>query len=162
MTDTGSRLDAARARVVERGLTPVAVEQLTPVVADLPIESLGPVKQLLKRFFSDGPWTDDDDAALAEIVSSDVGVHRHELEPGLTLTWGTESGRFRLWVESDAGDDESSRPRGHGCRPGSRRRVDVRVGGGSRGDTQPQDDPVRDPADPRRREPELRVGGGGC
>ena len=48
-------------------LTPDAIRELTPVVSALPLEALGPVKQLLKQFFSDAAWTDADDRALAEI-----------------------------------------------------------------------------------------------
>lgn len=91
---------ADRARVVERGLTADAVAQLTPVVSNLPLEALAPVKQLLKRFFSDQPWTDADDQALADAVGPGSGRGREELEPGLTLVWGWSDGRFRLRVES--------------------------------------------------------------
>lgn len=101
MTEVGSDLDAARLRVVERGLTADAVRELTPVVSALPLDALGPVKQLLKRFFSDAAWTDDDDRALAEIVGTGSGGGSHELEPGLTLAWTWEGGRFRLRVETD-------------------------------------------------------------
>lgn len=114
MPTLGPELDAARARVVARGLTVKAFGQLTPVVTELglSLEALGPVKQLQKRFFSDGPWTPDDDDALADAIGPGVGgVARHELEPGLTLFWGWEGGRFRLRVASDepavpAADDD--------------------------------------------------------
>ena len=104
MTSVGPELDAARARVVARGLVLEAIAQLTPVVIGLglSLEALGPVKQLQKRFFSDVPWTRDDDEALADAIGPDVdGTDRHELEPGLTLLWGWEGGRFRLRVASD-------------------------------------------------------------
>jgi HEAT repeats/Scaffold protein Nfu/NifU N terminal len=104
MTTLGPELDAARARVVARGLTVKAFAQLTPVVTGLglSLEALGPVKQLQKRFFSDVPWTRDDDEALADAIGPDVGgAARHELEPGLMLLWGWEDGRFRLRVTSD-------------------------------------------------------------
>jgi scaffold Nfu/NifU family protein/HEAT repeat protein len=87
---------------VERGLTADAIRELTPVVSALPLDALGPVKQLLKQFFSGAAWTDDDDRALAEIVGTGSGGGSHELEPGLTLAWTWEGGRFRLRVESDA------------------------------------------------------------
>jgi hypothetical protein len=104
MTSLGPELDAARARVVARGLTVKAFGQLTPVVTGLglSLEALGPVKQLQKRFFSDVPWTRDDDEALANAIGPGVAdVARHELEPGLTLFWGWDDGRFRLRVSSD-------------------------------------------------------------
>jgi hypothetical protein len=96
-----ARLDAARARVVERGLTPEAIGHLNEVVTGLSLDALGPVKQALKRFFSDQPWTDADDAALADAVGTGAGTGRKELEPGLTLVWGWDDGRFRLRVEHE-------------------------------------------------------------
>jgi hypothetical protein len=100
----GPDLDAARTRVVERDLTADAVAQLVDVVSGRSLETLAPVKQLLKRFFSNAAWTDADDAALADAVGPGVGGGRHELEPGLTLAWGWEEGRFRLRVEAGGPD----------------------------------------------------------
>jgi hypothetical protein len=116
MTEVGPGLDAARSRVVERGLTADAIRELTPVVSALPLDALGPVKQLLKQFFSDAAWTDDDDRALAEIVGTGSGGGSHELEPGLTLAWTWKGGRFRLRVESDAPDARAA-PEGPGDEP---------------------------------------------
>jgi Scaffold protein Nfu/NifU N terminal len=101
VTELGSALDAARAQVVERGLTTEAIAELTPVVSALPLDALGPVKQLLKRFFSSAPWTAEDDQALADVVGPGTGGGRHELGPGLTLVWAWDRDRFRLRVESD-------------------------------------------------------------
>jgi Scaffold protein Nfu/NifU N terminal len=103
----GPDLDVARARVAERGLTAHAVTELLQVVSGLSLDELGRVKQLLKRFFSDQPWTAADDEALDDAVATDPGAGRHELEPGLTLVWGSEDGRFRLRVESEAGDSSA-------------------------------------------------------
>lgn len=105
MPTLGPELDAARAQVVARNLTVNAFGLLTPLVAsrELSLEALGPVKQLQKRFFSDTPWTREDDEALADAIGPGAGpTVRHELEPGLTLGWGWEDGRFRLRVSSDA------------------------------------------------------------
>jgi Scaffold protein Nfu/NifU N terminal/HEAT repeats len=102
MTGLGPELDAARARVVERGLTAEAAGHLLQVVSGLSLAELGTVKGLVKRFFSTEPWTAADDAALADAVATDPGAGRHELEPGLTLLWGSEQGRFRLRVETEA------------------------------------------------------------
>ena len=105
MPTLGPELDAARAQVVARNLTVNAFGLLTPLVSsrELSLEALGPVKQLQKRFFSDTPWTREDDEALADAIGPGVGpTVRHELEPGLTLVWGWEDGRFRLRVSSDA------------------------------------------------------------
>jgi hypothetical protein len=110
--EVGPELDAARLRVVEHGLTPDAIRELTPVVSALPFEALGPVKQALKRFFSDGAWTADDDHALADIVGAGTGGGRRELESGLVLTWTWEGGRFRLRVESDKRREGRGAPSG--------------------------------------------------
>src|SRR6266568_4461519 len=96
----GPELDAARAQVVAHDLTVQAVGQLTEVVSGLSLEALAPVKQLLKRFFSNERWTQGEDEALADAVGPGVGGGHHEREPGVTLVWGWEEGRFRLRVES--------------------------------------------------------------
>jgi hypothetical protein len=94
MTGLGPELDAARARVVERGLTEEAVSELTPVVSALSLDALAPVKQLVKRFFSSEPWTDSDDEALAEAAAG--GGHHPLLSgppgAGKTCTCARESG----------------------------------------------------------------------
>ena len=110
MTRPGPELDAARAQVVQRELVPDAIAALTPVVSELPLDALGPVKQLLKRFFSDAAWTDADADALADVVGAGSGGGRHELAPGLTLVWRWEHDRFGLGVESD--DPTSPSPPG--------------------------------------------------
>ena len=96
----GPDLDAARSRVVADGLTAAAVGALTGAVSGRSLEALGPVKQLLKRFFSDQPWTEADDDALADAIGPGVGAGSTELESGLTLSWGWEADRFRLRVAS--------------------------------------------------------------
>ena len=104
MPPLGPELDTARCSCRGAGPRAEAIGQLTPVVIglELSLEALGPVKQLQKRFFSDVPWTRDDDEALADAIGPGVdGTDRHELEPGLTLLWGWEGGRFRLRVASD-------------------------------------------------------------
>ena len=100
----GPEFDAARARVVDHDLTAPAVGQLIDVVSGRSLEALAPVKQLLKRFFSNEAWTEGDDEALADAVGPGVGGGDHELEPGLALMWGWEAGRFRLRVESGGPD----------------------------------------------------------
>ncbi|HMG26150.1 MAG TPA: NifU N-terminal domain-containing protein [Acidimicrobiia bacterium] len=116
MTELGPELDAARAQVVQRELVPDAIAALTPVVSDLPLDALGPVKQLLKRFFSDAAWTAADADALADVVGAGSGGGRHELGSGLTLVWSWDHDRFRLGIESDEaaapapGGDAPARP----------------------------------------------------
>ena len=63
--------DEARRAVVERGLTPAAVAHLThDALGTVDLSVLAPVKGLLKRFFSDQPWTPDDDRLLADLVGA--------------------------------------------------------------------------------------------
>lgn len=104
MSELGPDLDTARREVAERGLVPDAVTQLNEIVATLPLEALAPVKQHLKRFFSDSPWTEADDDALADLVGDGTGGGEHELAPGLTLAWRWPGGRFRLRIERAARD----------------------------------------------------------
>jgi hypothetical protein len=96
----GPDLDAARREVAERGLVPDAATQLNQIVTALPIDVLAPVKQHLKRFFSDSPWTEADDDALADLVGEGSGGGRAELADDLTLVWEWVDGRFRLRVAS--------------------------------------------------------------
>ncbi|HEX6311990.1 MAG TPA: NifU N-terminal domain-containing protein [Acidimicrobiia bacterium] len=101
--DLGPDLDAARREVAARGLVGEAVVHLNDIVTALPLDALGPIKQQLKRFFSDAPWTAADDAALADLVGDGAGGGRRDLAPDLTMTWGRIDGRFRIRVERTAG-----------------------------------------------------------
>src|SRR3954470_24873248 len=98
--------DAGRKLVAERGLTGAAVGALIPLMSAVGFEELGLVKALLKRFFSAGPWTAMDAAALASAVGgppADAGdevlVTRHDLDDDLTLVAGWVDGTFLLDVE---------------------------------------------------------------
>lgn len=98
--------DTGRQLVAQRGLTPAAVGALIPLMADVGFEALGEVKAQLRRFFSDGPWTALDAAALARAVgppsSSDAdaeAVVRHRLDDDLTLVAGWVDGTFAIDVE---------------------------------------------------------------
>ena len=92
-------LDTTRATIVARGLVPTASAYLTDDVAtSLPFEDLAAFKDLLKRFFSDTPWTEGNDAALAELVTPHVGDQwrEHDLGGGISLDYGNRHGRFVL------------------------------------------------------------------
>jgi hypothetical protein len=106
VTELGPDLDAARRDVAARGLVPDAVTQLNQIVAALPLDTLAPVKQHLKRFFSDSPWTEQDDNALADLIGAGDGGGEYELAPGLTLVWQWLGGRFRLRVEQAETNDD--------------------------------------------------------
>jgi len=87
----GPELDRLRARVADENLTGDAVAALTPVVRTLPLEALTPVKQLLKRFFSEEAWGAADDDELARVVGPGEGSGRHELAPDLVLVWSWDA-----------------------------------------------------------------------
>jgi hypothetical protein len=105
VTAVGPELDAARAQVVERGLTADAVGRLVELVSGFSLEALAPVKQQLKRFFSAEPWTERDDQTLADAIGEGTGSGRDELAPGLVLQWRFEDSRFELRVLSSAVED---------------------------------------------------------
>jgi len=90
-----------RRLVVERGLTPAAIAALTrSALGELPFEALGPVKALLKRFFSAQDWSPADHDALADAVGPGTGWWTETLDDGLVLAFGWEGPRFGLRVEA--------------------------------------------------------------
>ena len=94
--------DSARALVVERNLAGAAFAHLTEAFMALPFEALGPVKTLLKRYLSTGPWSAEDDDALAAAVGPGEGWWERELDPDVAIAFGWEDGRFRVEVRSTA------------------------------------------------------------
>lgn len=93
--------DAARRLVAERSLAAVAFGHLTEAMLSLPFEALGPVKTLLKRFLSAGPWlADDDDALAAAVGPGEGGWEERELDGDLTLAFGWDGGRFGVALRS--------------------------------------------------------------
>ena len=90
----------ARELVAERNLAPTAFGHLTEALLDLPFEALGPVKTLLKRYLSAGPWTTEDEDALAAAVGSGEGWWERDLDADVRLAYGWKDGRFRVEVRS--------------------------------------------------------------
>ena len=87
--------DEARRAVVERGLTPAAVAHLThDALGTVDLSVLAPVKGLLKRFFSDQPWTPDDDRLLADLVGAGDGWWQHDLDTDYRIGFGWHDGVF--------------------------------------------------------------------
>ena len=85
----------ARAQVAERGLTAAAAE----VVVRGALSGMSPTivaraTHQLRRLFSDGPWSAEDDAALSAAVGPGVGWYEEELDPELTLGFGWRAGSF--------------------------------------------------------------------
>lgn len=91
--------DEARRAVAARGLTPDAVAHLTrDALGTIDFAALGPVKKLLKQFFSDESWMPDDDDALAKLVGSGDGWWRRGLDDDLGLEFGWRDGAFGIEV----------------------------------------------------------------
>src|SRR5258708_14775069 len=91
--------DEARREVGARGLTQTAVLHLTrDALGTIGLAALAPVKKLLERFFSDEPWTADEDGALADLVGSGDGWWRHDLDDDFGLAFGWRDGTFRIDV----------------------------------------------------------------
>ena len=98
-------LDRSRAAVAGAGLVAVASGHLTGEVAGLlGFDDLGAYKTLLKRFFSDGPWTADDVAALDRLVGPHLTDEwwEHDLGDGLSLVHGMTPAGYRMWATGAA------------------------------------------------------------
>jgi hypothetical protein len=64
------------------------------------ITALAPVKKLVKQFFSDAPWTADDDRALGDLVGPGDGWWRYPLDDDFALEFGWRAGAFRIELAS--------------------------------------------------------------
>jgi HEAT repeats len=99
-------VERTRAEIASRDLVATASGYLTGDVAiALPFEALTEFKNLLKRFFSPGSWTDRDESALAELVTPhlDGGWWEHDLGGGITLAYGIRDNRFVLTAGGASG-----------------------------------------------------------
>jgi hypothetical protein len=89
--------DEARRRIAARGLTPAAVTHLTrDALGGIDLAALAPVKKLLKRFFSEEPWSATDDRALADLVGPGDGWWQHDLDSEYALEFGWRDDAFRM------------------------------------------------------------------
>ena len=103
-------LNRTRAAIVARDLVPTVSAYLTEDIAiALPFEDLAGFKTLLKRFFSDAPWTDENDSALAVLVTPHIGEGwwEHDLGGGITVGYGNQDGRFILTATGGSGNAPS-------------------------------------------------------
>ena len=90
---------AARAKLAERDLTATAVERvLRTALRDVPVPLVPRATAQLRRFFSDGSWAAEDDAALAAAVGPGTGWYEEELDPELTVAFGWRGGAFKSEV----------------------------------------------------------------
>ena len=101
-------LDDARRRIAAAELVADASNHLTvDLYSNLEFSDLVAVKNLLKRFFSAQPWSDEDADKLSKLlirnVPEPVGWFEHDLGSGLTLHHGFDEGTYHLWASG--GDD---------------------------------------------------------
>jgi hypothetical protein len=95
--------DAARLRIARAGLTQAAVERVSrPSFGRMPITLVDRARAQLRRFFSEGPWTVEDDAGLSGLVGPGDGWTEEELVPGITLSYGWRGGSFKVEIAADA------------------------------------------------------------
>ena len=101
----------ARAELAKRALEATAAERVVRTALDgLPVSLVARATAQLRRFFSGGSWSADDDAALAAAVGPGSGWYEEELDPELTLGFGWRGGAFRAEVRYepvDTGTDEN-------------------------------------------------------
>jgi len=94
--------DAARLRIAHAGLTQVAVERVSRTsFGRMPITLVDRARAQLRRFFSEGPWTVEDDAGLSGLVGPGEGWTEEELAPGIRLGYGWRFTQFKIEVDAD-------------------------------------------------------------
>ncbi len=101
----------ARVRVAKAGLTPVAVERISRTsFGRMPITLVDRARAHLGRFFSDGPWSVEDDAALSALVGPGEGWNHEDLAPGIRLAYGWRGGNFKVDVDADEPSSDGAAP----------------------------------------------------
>jgi hypothetical protein len=94
--------DAARLRIARAGLTQGAVERVSRTsFGRMPITLVDRARAQLRRFFSEGPWTVEDDAGLSGLVGPGEGWTEEELAPGIRLNFGWRGGSFKVEIVID-------------------------------------------------------------
>ena len=68
----------------------------------MPITLVDRARAQLRRFFSEGPWTVEDDAGLSGLVGPGDGWTTEEIAPGIRLNYGWRSSHFQIEVDADA------------------------------------------------------------
>jgi hypothetical protein len=103
--------DATRLRIARAGLTQTAVERVSrPSFGRMPITLVDRARAQLRRFFSDSPWTVEDDAGLSALVGPGDGWTEEELAPGIRLAYGWRGGNFKVEITADTEADASPVP----------------------------------------------------
>jgi hypothetical protein len=99
--------DAARDRIAGAGLTQLAVECVARnSFRRMPITLIDRARTQLHRLFSEGPWTEEDDAGRAVLVGGGEGWDQEELQPGLRLSFGWQAHTFRVDIDAEALDPD--------------------------------------------------------
>jgi HEAT repeats len=94
--------DGGRLRIAQTGLTQAAVERVSRTsFGRMPITLVDRARAQLRRFFSEGPWTVEDDAGLSGLVGPGEGWTEEELAPGIRLSYGWRFGSFKVDVDAD-------------------------------------------------------------
>jgi hypothetical protein len=95
--------DDARVQVARRGLSATAVERVARTsFGRMPITLVDRARSQLRAFFSEDPWTVEDDAALSAIVGPGAGWSVEELAPGVRVAFGWRGGAFKVDAAVDA------------------------------------------------------------
>lgn len=111
----------ARAQLAERALAAVAAERVVRIaLGELPVPLVARATNQLRRFFSGGSWSAEDDASLAATVGPGSGWYEEDLDAELTLGFGWRGGAFRAEVrytpaavDPDAPGDDGPVPPTH-------------------------------------------------
>lgn len=99
----------ARVRVAKAGLTPVAVERIARTsFGKMPITLVDRARAHLGRFFSEAPWSVEDDAALSALVGPGEGWNQEDLAPGIRVEYGWRGGNFKVDVDADEPSDDDA------------------------------------------------------
>ena len=64
----------------------------------MPITLVDRARAQLRRFFSEGPWTVEDDAGLSGLVGPGAGWTEEELASGIGLSYGWRGGIFKIEI----------------------------------------------------------------
>ena len=101
--------DAARRRIANAGLAQTALERVSRTsFGRMPITLVDRARAQLRRFFSEGPWTIEDDAGLSGLVGPGEGWTEEELAPGIRLAYGWRGGNFKIEVAADITPEEAA------------------------------------------------------
>ena len=90
---------------------PVAAAHLTrDAFGEVEFSQLTPLKGLIKQFFSDRPWTTDDDRTLADVMGPGEGWWSHVLGGDFELEFGWRAGDFHIGLSPVAPGAEPAVP----------------------------------------------------